>query len=288
MTSDHILANDLKELFPYFQEETGPGPGSFFSIGAEGLTRASALFQLQPAAAMSRLLKSDIWPRRFVRNRGVMTAADQARLLESRAAVIGCGGLGGYGVTLLARVGLGALVLCDRDSFEESNLNRQLLCRETNLGRNKAEVAAEEIAAISSHVQLDVWPAEARTDNLPQILAGSQIVLDCLDSISARRQVEAAAHQAGLPFVHGSIAGEEGFATITRPGEKSLSGLYGDEVRTEERNAERSLGVPTVTPAFLACLQVSLAVRELLGRKPEPDVLYHVDLSVPLMEPLII
>ena len=277
---------DLKPLAPYLKKEAEPGPGDFFSIGADGLSRAAVLFQQKPAAVMARLLKFEVWPRRFIRNRGVMTADEQARLLDSRAVVIGCGGLGGYAAALLARIGLGAIILCDRDSFEESNLNRQLFCRETNLGRNKAEAAAEEIASIASHVHLEVWPVEAKADNLPQILAGSHIVMDCLDSIAARRQVEAAAHQAGLPFIHGSIAGEEGFALVTRPGGKTIASLYGDQARPEERNAERSLGVPTVTPAFLACLQVSLAVRELLGRNPELSDLHHVDLSVPFMETL--
>ena len=279
---------DLNYLTPFFIEENGPGAGAFFSIGLEGLNHASDRLGLTTAAAMSHLLKYDIWPRRFIRNRGVMTSREQAKLLNSKAVVIGCGGLGGHVATLLARVGLGTLVLCDRDSFEESNLNRQLLCRETNLGQNKAAAAGEELADIASHVQVTIWPEEANSNNLSSIMAGAHIVLDCLDSIAARRQVESAAHRAGLPFVHGSIAGEEGFVMITRPGEKNLSDLYGEQASTEDRNAEKSLGVPTITPAALACLQAAFAVRELMGRKPELTALYHLDLSGPIIESMYI
>ncbi len=277
-------ADLIKTLSPYLREETEPGPGSFLSIGADGLRQAAGRLQLKPSLAMSFLLKHGIWPRRFLRNRGVLRAEEQARLLESRAAVIGCGGLGGQVTILLARIGLGALTLCDRDRFEETNLNRQLLCRETNLGRPKAVAAGEEVRAVASHVEVAVWSEAADQANLPRIISGAQIVVDCLDSLTARREVEKAAHRAGLPFVHGAIAGEEGFALITRPGEGGLSALYGEPANGEGNNAERFLGVPTITPAALACLQAGLTVSALLGRATESGRLHHLDLSVPLIE----
>ena len=263
----------LESLRPFMVEENGPGPGRFFSLGGQGVKLAADLLNLKPARAMSHLLKQGVWPSRFTRNRGVLTAEEQAKLLESKAAVIGCGGLGGQVTALLARFGLGALILCDRDSFEESNLNRQLFSRESNLGRNKAEAGGEEISSLASHIDITVWAQEATADNLPVIIGDADIVLDCLDSIAARLTLEKAAHNAGRPFVHGTIAGEEGFAMVTRPGEKGLSALYDGRPKTEAGNAEKSLGVPTITPASLACLQTHLAVRELLGRGPEAGAL---------------
>ena len=276
----------LESLRPYMAEENGPGTGHFFSINSQGIRLAGDLLGLKPALAMSYLLKQGIWPARFSRNRGVFKAEEQAKLLESKAVVIGCGGLGGQVAALLARIGLGALVLCDRDSFEESNLNRQLFSRENNLGRNKAEAGSEEILSLASHIEVTVWAEEATADNLPAIIGGSDIVLDCLDSITARLMLEKAAHTAGLPFVHGTIAGEEGFAMITKAGEGGLSALYENKTQTEAGNAEKSLGVPTITPACLACLQTHLAIRALLGRGPEPEALFHLDLSAPSFEVL--
>jgi len=276
----------LKPLRTYLTAESGPGPGSFLSINSQGIKLAADLLGLKPALTMSYLLKQGIWPRRFSRNRGVLKDEEQAALLESKAVVIGCGGLGGHVSTLLARLGLGALVLCDYDCFEESNLNRQLFSRETNLGRNKAKAAAEEISSLASHIEITVWPEAATASNLPEIIRGSTIVMDCLDTIAARLELETASHNAGLPFVYGAIAGEEGFAMVTRPGEVGLSALYGDQPETEAKNAEKRLGVPTITPSSLACLQVHLAVKTLLGREPPPPALYHLDLSVPSVEAL--
>lgn len=283
---DCLATDFLKSLRPFLVEESGPGPDHFLSIDSNGVKSAADSLNLNPSQAMSYLLKQGIWPRRFSRNRGVLKAEEQAKLLESKAAVIGCGGLGGYVATLLARVGLGAMVLCDRDSFEESNLNRQLFSRENNLGRNKAEAAAEEILSMASHVQVKVWAEEATADNVATIINDSNIVMDCLDSITVRLMLEKASHEAGLPFVHGTIAGEEGFAMITRPSEKGLSDLYDDKPPAEAGNAEKTLGVPTITPAALACLQTHLAALELLGKEPKLKALYHLDLSVPGLESL--
>ncbi len=272
----------FNHLRPYLSEEADHSP----VISGEGVKRAAALLGLEAAPAMIRLLKRGVWPARFSRNRGLFTADEQAKLLETKAALVGCGGLGGQAAALLARVGLGALVLCDRDVFEETNLNRQLFSREDNLGRNKAEAVAREIFLMASHVQVTVWPEEAKAENLAAIIGDSHIVLDCLDSIAARLELEKAAHRAGLSFVHGAIAGEEGFAMITRPGEKGLSALYGEKPGAETANAEKILGVPTVTPAVLASLEVHLAVRELLGKETRPLILHHLDLSVPSLETL--
>ena len=75
---------------------------------------------------------------RYERNIGAITEAEQELLLKKRAAIVGCGGLGGYIAEFLARLGLGHLTLIDGDAFTVSNLNRQILSLETNLGQNKA------------------------------------------------------------------------------------------------------------------------------------------------------
>ena len=256
------LANPLA---PFCSARPGPGPGPFLAVSAEGIRAVAEHLGLSPGQAMILCLGHDIWPLRFARNRGVFSAEEQIRLLRSRAAVIGCGGLGGHVVTLLARAGVGAFTLCDPDSFDESNGNRQLLCREANIGRNKALVAQEELAAIASHAEARVFPVAAGPANLPDILHKADIVMDCLDSLETRRSVAAAADAAAIPFVHGAGAGEEGFAMLLRPGEKGLDSLYGTEVSHEETNAESRLGVPTLTPAAIAVLQANIALRVLTG-----------------------
>ena len=81
---------------------------------------------------------------------GIFSCNQQEELGEKSVAVIGCGGLGGYAIEMLARVGVGHLRVCDGDAFAETNLNRQLLCTEDMLGKSKAEAAAERIRAVNS------------------------------------------------------------------------------------------------------------------------------------------
>src|SRR5512145_2203557 len=93
-------------------------------------------------------------PGRYRRNRETVSTEDQLRLCRSRVAVIGCGGLGGYLIEELARLGVGTLVVVDPDVFEEHNLNRQLLSSPADLGAAKVEVARARIAAVNPAVQV--------------------------------------------------------------------------------------------------------------------------------------
>lgn len=278
------FAELLARLRPFLRTETGPGPGPVQAVNLEGVRRAADWLEVSQTQAMITLLEHAIWPLRLLRNRGVFNAGSQARLLACRALIIGCGGLGGQVVSLLARVGLGGLSLCDFDVFDETNLNRQFLSREENLGRGKAEVAGEEVGRIASHLDVRVHTVRAEAANLAELLKGVDIVVDCLDSIETRLLAEAAAHRAGLPFVHASIAGDEGLALVSRPGQLRMPILYGS---TEGRGAERALGAPTITPAALGALESHLVVNELLGRGEEEPALWHFDLTGPALEPLV-
>lgn len=274
------LPGDLaRALSPFVMVRDGPGKGDFPGVSLAGVAAAAAFWDCSRRQAMAKLLEVGVWPLRFSRNRGIYSAREQATLMSSGAAVIGCGGLGGHVVTLLARLGVGALTLCDYDVFDESNLNRQLLAREGNLGRNKAAVAAEEVLAIASHVEVRTREAEANSATLPDILRGMDIAVDCLDSLETRLRVEAAAHELNIPFVHGAIAGNEGFAMLSRPGGVGLRALYDGDALDAGNNAEKKIGVPTVTPAGIAVLEALLAADALLGRESAEPVLWHWDLA---------
>lgn len=284
VTVPEVTEEFLDSLLPHLNEEPGPGPSPYLRISSEGVATTAASLKLTPRVVMQHLLEREIWPSRFCRNRGIFKAREQARLLGATAAVIGCGGLGGYNAALLARVGVGSLILCDCDCFDESNLNRQLFSRETNLGRNKAEVAAEEIASVASHVHTRVCPFAATAETLPAILAGADIVMDCLDSIAARLTLETIAKAMNIPLVYASIAGEEGFTMLTLTGTPGPAAIYGDRPATESGNAEKTLGAPTLIPAALAPLQVNLALRALLNRPTTTGSLYHLDISAPALD----
>jgi len=151
-----------------------------------------------------------VMPERYQRNYGTLGWEGQLRLMQSTVAVVGAGGLGGWIIEGLARMGVGRLIVVDGDRFEENNLNRQLGCTEEALGRPKAQVLAERVAQVNSAVQVSAHHAWLTLENAPQLLAGAQVVVDALDTLPARYLLQDAAALLGAPLVHGAIAGFTG------------------------------------------------------------------------------
>lgn len=253
-----------------------------------------SLFELQRLAGSSakvlraimiRCLENGIWPACFRSNRGALSETEQILLLQSGVAVIGAGGLGGMVVQGLARVGVGRLRVCDGDRFEESNLNRQLLSRLDNLGRNKAECAREEVQAINPAIEVNVFDRWATPINLFEILEGCRVAIDCLDNLKTRYQLQAASKQAGIPVVHGSVGGWEGFMMTVWPTDPGLENVFGQKDQNGQEEAVSPIGIPSFTPALVASLQVSQVVMLLLGR---PGIgrgkVFHTDASVPSID----
>ncbi len=277
----------MEVLGPHLIPQEPAGQEGFYAVREAGL-RELALAQERPLReVMLSCLEEGIWPERLRPNRGTLSAQDQARLLRSTVAVIGAGGLGGMVILQLARLGVGGLIVCDGDIFEESNLNRQFLADQDSLGQNKAQVAARVVQALNPVVEVRVHAVWAYEDNLPALLQGAQVVVDCLDSLAARYTLEEAARQAGLPFVHGAVAGLEGMVMTVKNGDPGLAGLYGQEPASKAQSAESLLGVPTPTPALIATLQVAEVMKLLLGWPGlgRGQVL-HADLGVPSIEVL--
>lgn len=278
--------DDQARRMPEAQSCPSGADGRTFARGEDVRARA-ARYGLAPREAMIDLLERNIWPERFRRNGGVFSAPAMLRLLRSRALIVGCGGLGGHVAALLARLGMGAVRLCDPDVFEESNLNRQYFCTEFTLGRNKAEVTGQGLRDMASHMEVDVRPLAATPDNLPELLRDVDAAVDCLDSIPLKKSLEEAALKARVPFIHGSVLRDEGFAFLNAPGAKSetskLARIYPRDPDQAELDAIRAEGVSATAPAGVACLMVSLLVRALL-RGDTSSALLHLDYSVPDLE----
>jgi FlaA1/EpsC-like NDP-sugar epimerase len=129
--------------------ETGAPDGSAFqSISIADVREIAQLSGANIREVEIAALKSGIIPLRYHRNMGTTGAEGQVKLLESRVVVVGAGGLGGHVIELLARNGIGAIVIVDGDRFSEVNLNRQLLMREDTIGKLKAEAGAERVEKI--------------------------------------------------------------------------------------------------------------------------------------------
>lgn len=203
-----------------------------------------------------------ICPSRYERNMGTLGLAGQMRLLESRVAVVGLGGLGGLIAELLARVGVGRLTLIDGDCFSESNLNRQQLCAESDIGRSKAEAAGERVRALNASVETRLVSEYLDESNVSACIGDAELVIDALDNNGTRRIVSRFCGDAGLPFVHGAIGGLWAQAGIFMPGDRTPWDAVQD---MPDRGVELSAGNLPFTAAFAASVETALAVEALTG-----------------------
>ena len=209
-------------------------------------------------------MEAGVLPLRYLRNVGSIGVTGQARLLRSRAAVIGAGGLGGYIVEGLARMGVGEIVVIDGDTFAEHNLNRQLLCTEAGLGSPKAEVAAARATQVNGAVRVVPHCVFFDQSNADSLLAGVEVVVDALDNIPARLLAQATADRLAIPLIHGAIAGFYAQVMSIYPGDLGLRRFYRSD-SAPERGIEVVLGNPAATPMLCAALQVHEAIKALLG-----------------------
>jgi len=226
-------------------------------------------------------LRLGIYPRRYLRNRALLSAGEQLRLAQAHVAVAGAGGLGGQVIILLARLGVGHLILIDSDRFDETNLNRQALSNRQTLKRLKTEVAAETVASINPGIR--VTPRQVKLDAgaAGEILAGAEAVVDALDNVPDRLILEAACRRLGLPMVHGAIAGFDGRLMTILPGDPGLKQLYGTGGQLNKKESpEALLGTPAVTAALVGTLQVMEVLKLLLKRgRPFRGIMAYFDLE---------
>lgn len=197
-----------------------------------------------------------------------MGAEGQRRLKASRACVIGVGGLGSPVSIQLASMGVGRLRLVDRDVVEVSNLQRQHLYGIDMVGYPKVEAAAERLKRLNPFIDVEPVPMSLTPSNAKALIEGSDVVVDCLDSMSARYALNRACVELGTPMVHGAVITGMGNATTIVPGETVCLECFKGGLNDEDLPSCALVGVSPSIIGVIASVQVSEAVRLLLGRKP--------------------
>jgi len=216
-------------------------------------------------------LENGLRPSRYRRNGEMITTDQQLRLF--------CGGLGGYVIDELARLGVGKLVVLDPDVFEEHNLNRQILCTFDTLGKHKAMVAAQRVAKINPVIDVTAVAELFGADNGHRYLYGAQVAVDCLDSIPTRLELAGICSDSGVVLVHGAVAGWFGQVTVQFPGDQTLRAVYG--AGAAERGVESTLGNLACTVGAVASLEAAEVIKILLG---DMDSLRNRQLTIDLRE----
>lgn len=247
-------------------ERVNPAGEKYLSISLAASNELARLYNLPGRFVESAALEAKVIPERYQRSLGSLGFEGQLKLLASSVGIVGAGGLGGFVLEILARMGTGRLVVIDDDTFSESNLNRQLLSAESTLGNSKAEEAALRISEINSSLEVEAYRCRGDRSNMAEIFSDCSLVIDCLDNLPSRFQLEEVCGQLNINMIHGAIAGFIGQVAVIRPERPLLSLIYGQlKENGASQGAELELGNPAFTPAMLASFQCTEAVKILAG-----------------------
>jgi molybdopterin-synthase adenylyltransferase len=187
-------------------------------------------------------------------------------LLRARVSIVGLGGLGGGVTEILARIGIGRLNLIDGDDFEDSNLNRQFLSTCDLLATPKAQAAVQRVHQINPSVEVLHHRRFLTQENSLDLLAESDLVVDCLDNLKTRFELEHACKKIRAPLVSAAVAGSSGQLTTIFPDDNGFRLIYGDPHQAPLKGAETALGTMPYSVTTLAALECAEVVKVLLNR----------------------
>jgi len=185
----------------------------------------------------------------------------QEKLKKARVAIVGLGGLGCPSSTYLAAAGVGFLKLVDKGVVDLSDLNRQFLYSQEDLGLPKVEVAARRLRALNPHVEVEPIKVELDKEGLLDLFKDVDLVVDGLDNWRTRFLVNKACVELRIPFIHAGVRGFYGQLTTILPGEGPCLRC----ILRAHPPEEEVIPVLGPTPAVLGALQALEAIKLITG-----------------------
>ncbi len=200
---------------------------------------------------------------RYIKNMNSITKEENKKLRDFKVCVVGCGGLGGYIIEMLARLGIGYISGVDNDVFDATNLNRQLISHTQNLGCKKALETRNRVKIINPEINFKPVIEKLTKDNATKIISGHDIVIDAVDNTSTRLLIQTTCLELNIPLIHGAVAGWYGQVSVIIPGDDTLTRIYQNQ---KEKGIETELGNPSFIPPLIASIEVSEAIKVLLNK----------------------
>jgi len=193
---------------------------------------------------------------------------DMKSIMKTTVAVVGAGGLGSPALRLLTAIGFGKIRIIDRDIVELSNIQRQTIYNSQDIGEPKVEAATTNLKMINPNVEFEPICVSIRDDNANDLLKGSDIILDGLDSFKARRAVNRASLELGIPYIFAGAV--EYYANLTTfvPGKTGCLNCVMGDAQDNPDNTCAQVGVTPTLLSLAAAVEVNEAVRLGTGRKP--------------------
>ena len=204
----------------------------------------------------------------------------QQKLRAAKVCVVGVGGLGNPITTRLVAMGIGKIRIIDRDVIELSNLHRQTMFDESDVGQVKVEVAAKKLQKLNPDVQIESLPISINDYTALDAVEGCDLVIDALDSVNARYALNKACVEKNIPFVTGAAVGVSGQAFTILPGKTAC---YSCMFPALDEDAMPTCSIEGVHPSILSIIggiEVAEAVKIIIGKTPSlAEKILHVDLE---------
>jgi adenylyltransferase/sulfurtransferase len=257
------------------------GKNMRFSGGMQtGLKDGDEVYLLPAVAGGSELSKKDL--ERY--SRQVMLEEigyeGQLKLRKAKVCVVGIGGLGNPIATRLVAMGIGKIRIVDRDVIELSNLHRQTMFDEADIGQVKVESAAKKLKKMNPDVEIEALPVSVNDYTAFDLVEGCDVVIDALDSVNARYSLNKACIAKQIPFVTGAAVGVSGQAFTILP---KQSACYHCLFPALDEDSMPTCSIEGVHPSILSIIggiEVAEAVKIITGKKPNlADRILHVDLE---------
>jgi len=204
----------------------------------------------------------------------------QLKLRSAKVCVVGVGGLGNPITSRLAAMGIGTLRIVDRDVIELSNLHRQTMFNESDVGQVKVEVAAKKLQKINSDCKIEALAVSVNDYTAMEVVEGCDVIIDALDSVNARYSLNKACVKYNIPFVTGAAVAVSGQVFTILP---KKSACYHCMFPSLDEDSMPTCSIEGVHPAILSIIggiEVAEAVKVILGKTPSlSDRILHVDLE---------
>ena len=201
--------------------------------------------------------------------------AGQLRLKEARVAIVGAGGIGAGAIPALTGSGVGHLTIIDDDRIELSNLQRQPLYSEDQIGERKADLAARYVGKRNPHVECRTVADRIEGDNADAILAGHDLIIDGTDNFATRLVVSDAAVRLAIPLISAAAQQFQGQVALFR-GRPCYRCFVGDAFDADDCDTCAELGVLGALTGAIGNFGALLAIRALVGIAPDAAGTLHL------------
>ena len=201
-------------------------------------------------------------------------AQGQKALGKGSAVVIGCGALGTHALSYLVRAGVGSVKVVDRDIVEESNLQRQTLFEEEDIGRAKAKVAEQRLKEVNSEVEIKGEVVDLSYANVLSVVKGASVVLDATDNMDTRFLVNDACVKLGIPWIYAGAVGTTGMVLPVVASGPCLRCVFPSPPQPGELPTCDTVGIVNTLPGAVASLEVTEAFKILQRKEPLKELMF--------------